>query len=535
LESCVQMSWRSRQSIVLLVASALILPTIIAIAIGFSTTQNERRRIEEREAATMARHLSELSEAKVSAIHGAMQLIASSKVVAVGDWSSVEQLFDATQRAHPALRALVVRDSTGRVLLERSAGSYGGVLNRLPAKPNQNVFVEGVFREGRHCPCVIIHEWSAAGPDIVVSAYVKPDFFQEILLDRISPGKIAAIVDHKGNFIARSVNFADRVGTPATVYVRRAINNGGYGLYRGVTYEGLKNHTAYYTSTLTGWSTHVAVDNTLIDGPRAKSIAAVAIALTAGLILAIALLLYASHYERARRRDEQKFIQLQKTETLGQFTGIVIHDVRNILSVLWAGLSRIRRLSVQDEAIDPVLEGMEDALKRGEKLVHQLLSFARKGSAEVSTVDLEKLLTGVDRLIRSTLGENISYRWSTGLNARYAVVNGDQLELALINLARNAKDAMGGEGDFCITTELHGEMVEIIVSDTGSGVPKSIRDRLFEPFFTTKGKMAGTGLGLAQVAGTVRQAGGDVKVEDGPQCGTSFRLCLPYGEPQLSP
>ena len=120
--------------------------------------------------------------------------------------------------------------------------------------------------------------------------------------------------------MARSLDYAARVGTPGTIYVRRAVAAGGEGFYEGRTYEGLANFTAYTTSPATGWSAHVAVDRSLIDGRRARSVAAIALALSAGLVLALGLVAYAANDARQRQRNEKRLIKLQKSEAIGQFT-----------------------------------------------------------------------------------------------------------------------------------------------------------------------------------------------------------------------
>lgn len=526
--------WKSRQSLALLLASALILPAIIAFAVGFSSTQNERRRIEEREALMTAREIIDLSDSQTLADLRALQMIGNSQVMARRGWTEVGYFFAVAQRANPHWRALLVRDAqTGELLFEQ------GKRSEAPAKPlptelrQHDEVVEGAFREGRYCPCVVVHQIAAADRSMVLSIYISPQSYQAMLAGRVKPGNIAAIVDRKGHFVARSLNYRERVGGPATIYVRRAIERGGRGLYRGRTYEGLENYSAYVTSTLTGWSGHVAVDRSQIDGPRSRSIMAIAIALAAGLVLAVALIVYALKDMQARSKSERQLLELQKAEAIGQFVSIVVHDIRNILAVLWAGLDRIRRPGADAQAAR-TLAAMEDALKRGERLVNQMLSFARGDRASAASVDLQALLEEIEVLLGRTLGDGIALNWSVDPAARYVLVNGDQLELALLNLARNAKQAMQDKGVFAIAARLCGDWVELSICDTGPGVPADVRDRVFEPFFTTKAGAEGTGLGLAQVAGAVRQAGGEVELRDRPGGGAEFLLRLRAASPPMS-
>jgi len=521
--------WISRQSLILLLACALILPAIIAFAVGFSSTQNERRRTEEMGAVMAARQILQLTNSEVAANLRTLQMIGTTQVMATHGWREVEKFFDVARGANPEWQAMIVREAaTGEVLLERGAIGSDGPLRELPRGWQGQDLAEGAYREGRYCPCVILHHRSRADPRLVLSLYLAPGKFQKILLQMVKRGTVAAIVDGNARFLARSLDYPARVGTSGTIYVRRAVARGGEGFYQGRTYEGLNNYTAYTTSPMTGWSAHVAVDRSLIDGRRARSIAAIALALSAGLVLAMALVGYAAHDARQRQRNERQLLELQKAEAIGQFTSIIVHDFRNILAVMWAGLSRLKR-QTDDSAARQTVLAMEDALKRGDRLVNQLLSFARKENAIVGTVDLERLFEGVAELVQRTLGEGITFDWTVSGDARLATANADQLELALINLARNAKDAMAGQGAFSITTRKAGTMVEIAACDTGPGVTPNLRDRLFEPFFTTKDEAHGTGLGLAQVAGAVRQAGGHVEVDEAPGGGARFRLFLPEG------
>jgi signal transduction histidine kinase len=221
-------------------------------------------------------------------------------------------------------------------------------------------------------------------------------------------------------------------------------------------------------------------------------------------------------------------LELQKAEAIGRFTSIIVHDFRNILAVLRAGTSQIRRTG-EDERTTWIADAMDDALGRGDRLVNQLLSFARGEASEADSVDLEALLQDCDELIRRSLGEGVRYSWNIDPDARFVMANRDQLELALINLARNASDAMEGKGAFTINSSAQDEKVELRICDSGPGVPKEIRARVFDAFFTTKSAQKGTGLGLAQVAGAVRQVGGELEVDDRPEGGACFRLYLPAG------
>ena len=531
--------WVPRQSLLLLIACALILPTIGAIAVGFATAQSERRALFEGNALATARQMIDVADAEASADLRILHIMGFSQVLSTRDWPATAKLSKVALEANPSWKALVIRDAkTGELFMEVGDDDAVGDLRPLPKHLPDRGIAEGAFNLGRHCPCVILHRKPAQSPDLVLSLFVAPEKFQHVLMARIKPGAVAAIVDREGKFLARSLNFRKRVGTPATIFVRQAIKRGVEGVYEGRTFEGrtfegLENYSAFSTSPLTGWSAHVAIDRTSIDGPQSRSAWAIVLALSAALLLAMALVFYAAHDARLRRRDHEKILKLQKSEVIAQFTSIVVHDMRNLLAASYAGLGLIEKRTTESETRQNV-ERVREVVRRGEKLINRLLSFARTGSQEIGTVDLSQLLEGVEDLLRQILGEGIALSWSISPDARRVRGNADQLELALINLAKNARDAMDDKGAFSIVVSRAGNMAQILVADDGPGVPAEIVGQAFDAFFTTKVSGAGTGLGLAQVAGTVRQAGGQISLERNAGGGARFRILLPLarqGEP----
>lgn len=519
--------WLPRQSLLLLIASALILPAVVAIAVGFATAQSERRQLFENDALATARQMVDVADAEVSADLRILHIMGYSRVLSTRDWQAMTSFARLALDANPSWKALVIRDArTGEIYVDVGRNVSSGELRPLPAKRPEGGMAQGVFRSGRHCPCVILHRTPAQNAGLVLTLFSEPGKFQRILMDRIKPQTVAALVDREGRFVARSLDIEKRVGTPGTIYVRNAVRQGGEGLYEGRTFEGFENYSAYSTSRLTGWSSHVAIARNWIDGPQLRSAWAVVVALMAALLLAMALLIYAAHDARLRRLEQEKFLKLQKSEVIAQFTSIVVHDMRNLLAASAAGLTLIEKHTAEDRTRENV-DRVRDVVRRGEKLINRLLSFARRGSDEIEQVDLVQALGDTEELLKQILGPEISFAWSIAPEARYVRANGDQLELALINLAKNARDAMEGKGAFSINAEKVGRMVQLLVDDDGPGVPPEIVDHAFDAFVTTKVRGAGTGLGLAQVAGTVRQAGGHISVETSPAGGARFRILLP--------
>ncbi|NYZ16675.1 PAS domain-containing protein [Azospirillum sp. RWY-5-1] len=248
-------------------------------------------------------------------------------------------------------------------------------------------------------------------------------------------------------------------------------------------------------------------------------------------------------------RAEEAMRQLQKMEAVGQLTGGIAHDFNNMLAVVLGGLSLMeRRLARGDTDVGRYLEGAKDGALRAAALTQRLLAFSRQQPLAPEPLDANRLVTGMTELLTRTLGEHI--RVETVLSAGLWRIHADasQLENAVLNLSVNARDAMPAGGRLTIeTANAHmddryaaehaipaGQYVLIAVSDTGTGMEPAVAARAFDPFFTTKSVGRGTGLGLSQVFGFVRQSGGHVKIYSEVGVGTTVKLYLPrfYGTAQ---
>jgi signal transduction histidine kinase len=354
----------------------------------------------------------ELSDAALTANMRTLALLADSPALGTGDLRPWREFIERTARQTPSWRGVVLRRAGVPEPIAEAATRFDERgLRPLPAAVAPDGLIEGVFKSGRHCPCVILHRRAAADPNLVLTLYIDPQLFQRIVNEKTPPGTtVGAIVDREGRFVGRTLDYAERVGTPATTYVRQAIARGGEDFYRGVTYEGLRNYTAYALSPQTGWSAHEAVDRSALDSPRTWSNAATATGILAALALAAGLSLYGIYEMRVRRREERRFLEMQKAEAIGQFTGTVVHDFRNIIAVVEAGLNLIARQRTKAQTEKTISE-VRDTLARGERLTNQLLSFVRGDEAEIRTVDLKALLEGSDELLRRSLGDEIDFTW----------------------------------------------------------------------------------------------------------------------------
>ena len=287
---------------------------------------------------------------------------------------------------------------------------------------------------------------------------------------------------------------------------------------------------------LTTWATHAAV-----------------IAVCA--ILLSALLLATEHFTRRRtvvehdtlrrlveeierrRQAEAMAQQGQKMEALGRLTGGVAHDFNNLLAVVLASLELALRRESNPRTVR-LLQTATEAAQRGAKLTAQMLAFSRKREVAVRSIDVNAVIRGMDDLLRRTLGPSVRLHYELADDLRPALADLVQLELALLNLAVNARDAMPNGGDLTFRSNMiavgdanspgleRGDYVRVQVADTGAGMSEEVLARAHEPFYTTKGPGGGTGLGLSMVDGFVRELGGALTLDSTPGVGTTVSVYL---------
>ncbi|MDB5565769.1 MAG: putative sensor histidine kinase with a response regulator receiver domain [Tardiphaga sp.] len=249
---------------------------------------------------------------------------------------------------------------------------------------------------------------------------------------------------------------------------------------------------------------------------------------------------------RYRREAEDMLRHTQKMEAIGHLTGGVAHDFNNLLTII------IGNLEIAEHAVNSWTDASQARLKRviasaagGAQraviLTQRLLAFARRQPLDPKPINVNQLLRGMSEFFQRTLSENVDLEIVGGAGLWQVEVDPSQMEAGILNLVVNARDAMAGKGKLTIETsnafidepyaQQHdaavGQYVLIAVSDTGPGMPKEVQERAFDPFFTTKEPGQGTGLGLSQVYGFVKQSGGHVKIYSEEGFGTTIKIYLP--------
>jgi PAS domain S-box-containing protein len=249
--------------------------------------------------------------------------------------------------------------------------------------------------------------------------------------------------------------------------------------------------------------------------------------------------------EEALRCSEGQLLQAQKMEAVGRLAGGIAHDFNNLLTVISGYVDLMQGQVEPGTQLSRGLKEIREAADRAALLTKQLLAFSRRQVLQPRVIDLNKVVTGLESLLKRLIGEDIMLVTSLSREAAHVMIDQGQIEQVIVNLAVNARDAMPKGGRLDIETEIFnvdekiameypslnpGPHVMMVVSDTGIGMDKETQSRIFEPFYTTKEIGKGTGLGLSTVYGIITQSGGSVSVDSHPGGGTTFEILFPLSE-----
>lgn len=371
---------------------------------------------------------------------------------------------------------------------------------------------------------------------------INPDSIHRLVFPKYPPaGVVSAVVDKNGRFVSRSLDQPRWVGRPGSTYLQAASKQGGHGLYKNITLEGVPTYAAYVASVTSGFSTHVALASAPFDKSSLWSYLVGIIIVGISMCIS-AVLIWLAFQDIARSRAEQQLmLQAQKMEAVGHLTGGIAHDFNNLLTAIIGGIDLFLRRSDPADKNHRYLTLAQEAAQRGIKLTSRLLSFSRIQTLAIETVDIKATLDGISQLVDQLVGPNIARQIIVADDARWVTTDFNQLELALLNLAGNGKDAMPDGGTLTfeakrVSSRRNGKpwtCVRLSVTDTGHGMDPSTLSQAFDPFFTTKEVSKGTGLGLAQVYTLARQSGGEAKIDSEPGKGTTVSIMLPIAASEI--
>jgi two-component system, NtrC family, sensor kinase len=383
----------------------------------------------------------------------------------------------------------------------------------------------------------------------VIAVAVRPKYFEDFYtLIGQTPGSFYSLVREDGAILARYPLRSNRAQllSPSSA-LRTAIDRGDHSGLFTVTSEvdgiprriGFRKLEGFPVYALSGISI-AAINHEWLSTMGVHLIFGLPATLLLFAVLWVALRRTRRLYDEAQRREmaEGALHQAQQLQAIGQLTGGVAHDFNNLLMIVSGSVQRLRRHVSGDKQIQ-LLDAIANATERGESLTRQLLTFSRRQMLQPTVIDLAERLPEIKDMLGRSLRGDIDIRVDVPQRSCFVKVDRSELDLALLNLAFNARDAMPSGGTLTITAKpvvlrgkaseegLSGEFVALRVADTGEGIPADVLPRVFEPFFTTKDVGKGTGLGLSQVYGFARQSGGAAAIASSARRGTVVTLFLP--------
>jgi two-component system, NtrC family, sensor kinase len=372
----------------------------------------------------------------------------------------------------------------------------------------------------------------------VAVAAVEPRYFEQLYRKlELGEGDSIALFHRDGTLLSRTPYLEDRIGASFadTPLFSRELPAAPDGSFRTTSRRDQARRVVSYRS-VEGMPLVIAVglsETALLAGWRRTAIGAfVGAAVTVALVCMVLVLV--ARAARQRQEVSERLAQAQKLEALGRMTGGIAHDFNNVLNVVATNLQALRRTA---EVPSVPLEAATRAVRQGTTLAAQLLTFARRQDLALTSVQPNELVSALVPMLEQAAGPSVDITTHLGRHVWPCVAEHSQLDAAILNLVLNARDAMPqGKGEIRISTENcppgarlrpdvpSGDYVRITVADNGTGMPPDVLRRATEPFYTTKGAGVGTGLGLSQIYGFIRQAGGELEIESAVGLGTSVHL-----------
>lgn len=599
------MSIRAR---LLLLVSSVLLPAVAAALWLIAQTYQAERAASERNLIDLTRALARVVDGELNQRAAVVRILSQSRLLDDGPALAPEQLALFKQLASDALKGYAgwIELGSGQRTLLDTRGPGGGAAPALKAALAVVPTVAPLAGPGSGAPMVarVVQPVVREGRVVLdLSIVLLPQELQTIVDgQRLPPGWVSTVMDDRGTVVARRPGGPQFVGRLATGDLRQDMATRGEGLFESVSLDG-EPVTGYFSRSSQGWVSLVAMPRGASIGRLPDAVTQVVLG-TLGL-LALAVLGTFWHAQRisaplqalvgdvermqrgeavaARRtgidefdrvgraldkaaaviRDsesrlarqvseavertrtaEQRVSQSQRVEALGRLTGGVAHDFNNLLGVISNSAYLLRRVCPDPQQAAPIAATLR-AVDAGSRLVQQLQRFAGHRPLHPQPTQLAAYLPEILELLKAVLGKRIAISVDVAPGTRPVQVDPSELELALVNLALNARDAMRSGGTLWLQArnaepaELpepgSGEGVLLSVTDDGEGLDEDAAARVFEPFFTTKAVGQGTGLGLSQVHGFCVQAGGTARFASTPGLGTTVTLVLPAAPREAMP
>jgi signal transduction histidine kinase len=528
--------WRLAGPATLLAIAALVPILLFAAVSAFRSLERERVSLRDQAVADARRIEESVDQELASDIDDARSLAAQPALDGAMDLKAFADVARREQALHPLWRTVILLDPSGRWLLNSAHPDQLG----MSVEPRS---LQQVVESGRPVVGAIAKARDYGVPvrapvirdgkvKAVVTVVVAPAGMRDVIRrSRIPASWIVSVVDSTGLVVARTLNEAQFIGHPASPRALEARSKTSSGVYDGYTLEGVLTVSTFWRSPVTGWSVHIGVPKSLFEAPLQRSILFTLVGSLLSLALSGAFAALLLRETRRRRTETFALERAQRMEALGRLTGGVAHDFNNLLMII-QGNAEILGRRITDPRAAASLEAIAQATMRATRLTRELLTFARGGSAARVELDLNETITSFLGSLRQAVGPTVEVRTLMEPGLPRVRLDRVQFELALLNMAVNARDAMPEGGLLTLTTRRPSTgLVELIVADTGTGIDARHLETIFDPFFTTKPVGSGTGLGLTQVYGVVRQAGGTIDVQNRADRGAGFIIRLPASGP----
>ena len=549
------MSRPLRRRLILLALAAMVPLIALSALLAVAYLRQQREAIRQ-EAVHRAAELIESVDKELLAQIQLLTVLAQSPILdgATPDLARFHVLAERFPRELPAWHAVILVDAAGRQMVN-SGVPFGTALPPLNDPSGHRKLMEtgkpvignivplGPFakdkipKAGMRVPVKrdgkILFDLVAVISTAHVSALLTPP--------RLPPEFRPFLVDAEDTIVAapRSPERVGQKAAPATMQARAAETEG---VYSGVAAQGEEVVTAFRKSARTGWSGHMAIPLAVYNEPLTRAEWIVGLAGTGALALS-AVFAWLFRREVALEKQRAQFHERSiRMEALGRMTGGVAHDFNNVLMVILSSIELIQRRNLAKGA-ERYLAEMRKAAERAAHMTRELSAFSRGLPKQTGILDLNDSIQNVLMMVRQSLRGDIIVRLNLAQCPLPVDIDATQLDLAVLNLAVNARDAMPEGGALTISTRLSDfpdrsgrDGVALSIADTGTGVSSEVLPHLFEPFFTTKEVGKGTGLGLSQVYGFAKSSGGLADIESNMGQGTKVTIYLPLarGQPVAS-
>lgn len=527
---------RAARHVTLFLAAALVPLIAYSVITTISSLQARLDELQQR-ALEQTRDLSALVDNQLS-----RQLVLVSSLAllpSLDDLSNLGPFAEAlrrTQAVQPAWLFAFVADPDGRILIRTGSSvrskvvdldGFQQVVER--AVPSIGSIATGTRQRAIPIRGPVVRDGAVKA---VVVAAIRPDVIGDELRRAGLPSQwTGTVIDNEGRIVARTRDDATAVGLAASAAALSARTRATEGIYEGRLLEGVPTISAFHMSSGTGYSVHIGIPRAIFRAPLNQAIWIAVLGGGASLALAGAFLFLLAREIRLRRGEALALERAQRMEALGRLTGGVAHDFNNLLTVITGNLELLGR-RIPAASANRSFEAIRKAADRGANITRGLLSFSRSGVSRQVVVDINQQLREALGVVQQTLGPPSTVELDLDEGLPQVSLDPVQFDLALLNLAANARDAMPTPGTLRISSRavpaLDGPpSVAIAVSDPGTGIPPGVLKRVFEPFFTTKGVGEGSGLGLTQVYGFAQNAGGIAQIDSRPGVGTTVTMILP--------